>query len=86
MWLAFENFLETVGEKRRMEGITSKKFHFSFKQRICQVIQNTADYENAIQYSTKEKRIAMNGHDCYVFNLEKIRKYLKIDTVEFIDD
>ena len=86
MWLAFENFLETVGEKRRMEGITSKKFHFNFKQRICQLIQNTADYENDIQYSTKEKRIAINGHDCYVFNLEKIRKYLKIDTVEFIDD
>ena len=86
VWLAFENFLETAGEKRRMEGITSKKFHFSFKQRICQVIQNTADYENAILYSTKERRIAMNGNDCYVFNLDKLRKYLKIDTAEFIDD
>ena len=69
-----------------MEGITSRKFHFSFKQRICQVIQNTEGYENAIQYSTKEKRIAMNGYDCYLFDMDKLRKYLKINTAEFIDD
>ena len=30
-WLGFENFLETAGEKQGMEGITSKKFLFSFK-------------------------------------------------------
>ena len=86
LWSAFETFLDTAGEKRRMEGITSRKFHFSFKQRICQVIQNTEGYENAIQYSTKEKRIAMNGYDCYLFDMDKLRKYLKINTAEFIDD
>ena len=86
LWSAFETFLDTAGEKRRMEGITSRKFHFSFKQRICQVIQNTEGYENAIQYSTKEKRIAMNGNDCYLFDMDKLRKYLKINTAEFIDD
>ena len=26
VWTSFENFLESNGEKRRMEGITSKKF------------------------------------------------------------
>ncbi len=26
LWMAFETFLENTGEKRRMEGITSKKF------------------------------------------------------------
>jgi hypothetical protein len=86
LWLAFENFLEAAGEKRRMEGITSKKFHFSFKQKICQIIQNTENYENAIMYSTKEKRIAMNGNDCYVFDITKIKKYMNIDTSEFIED
>ena len=85
LWMAFENFLEQAGEKRKMEGITSRKFHFSFKQRVCQVIQNTTDYEDAIQYSTKEKRIALHGNDCYVFNTEKLRKYLKLD-IEFIPD
>jgi hypothetical protein len=69
-----------------MEGITSRKFHFSFKQRVCQVIQNTADYENAITYSTKEKRIAMHGNDCYLFDMDKLRKYLNINKAEFIDD
>lgn len=86
LWTAFENFLETAGEKRRMEGITSKKFHFSFKQRICQVIQNKEEYENAITYSTVKKRIAMNGNDCYLFDMDKLRTYLNIDKVEFIDD
>jgi hypothetical protein len=86
VWLAFENFLENNGEKRRMEGITSKKFHFSFKQRICQVIQLTTDYEDAIIYSTKEKRIAKNGNDCYVFNIDKLKKYFKFDSEDFIND
>lgn len=85
LWLAFEEFLDNVGEKRRMEGITSKKFHFSFKQKICQIIQNTENYENAILYSTKERRIAKNGNDCYVFDIEKLKKYLDIDSL-FIQD
>lgn len=85
LWLAFEEFLDNVGEKRRMEGITSKKFHFSFKQKICQIIQNTENYENAILYSTKERRIAKNGNDCYVFDIEKLKKYLDIDAL-FIQD
>ena len=79
LWLAFEEYLEKVGEKRRMEGITSKKFHFSFKQKICQIIQNTENYNDAILYSTKEKRIAKNGNDCYVFDIEKLKKYLNLD-------
>ena len=68
-----------------MEGITSKKFHFSFKQKICQIIQNTENYNDAILYSTKEKRIAMHGNDCYVFDIEKLKKYLDIDAL-FIQD
>jgi hypothetical protein len=86
LWMAFETFLEIAGEKRRMEGITSKKFHFSFKQKICQIVQHTENYEDAIIYSTKEKRIAMNGNDCYVFDITKLKKYLNIDTAEFIED
>jgi len=85
LWMAFEDFLDNVGEKRRMEGITSKKFHFSFKQKICQIIQNTENYNDAILYSTKEKRIAMNGNDCYVFNIEKLKTYLDLDAL-FIED
>jgi len=68
-----------------MEGITSKKFHFSFKQKICQIIQNTENYNDAILYSTKEKRIAMHGNDCYVFDIEKLKTYLNLDTL-FIQD
>lgn len=86
LWLAFEHFLEEAGEKRRIEGITSKKFHFSFKQKVCQIIQNTENYDNAILYSTREKRIAMNGYDCYVFDIPELIKYLKLDLVEFIED
>lgn len=85
LWLAFEGFLDKSGEKRRMEGITSKKFHFSFKQKICQIIQNTENYNDAILYSTKEKRIAMHGNDCYVFDIEKLKTYLNLDTL-FIQD
>ena len=86
VWMAFETFLENAGEKRRMEGITNKKFHFSFKQKICQVIMNTPNYEDAIAYSIKEKRIAMHGDDCYLFNIIKLKQYLQIDKVDFIDD
>ncbi len=83
LWMAFENFLEAAGEKHRMEGIPSKKFHFSFKQKICQIIQNTKNYENAIMYSTKENRIEMNGNECYVFDIIKIKVYTDIETAEF---
>ena len=86
VWTSFENFLENNGEKRRMEGITSKKFHFSFKQRVCQVIQNTEDYEDALLYSTIQKRIAMNGDDCYVFDIDKLKKYLEIGDIDFIEE
>ena len=30
---------------------------FQFQTKNCQVVQNTADYENAIQSSTKEKEL-----------------------------
>ncbi len=59
--MAFEDFLDNVDEKRRMEGITSKKFHFSFKQKICQVITNTENYENATCYSTQKKELQCQG-------------------------
>jgi hypothetical protein len=55
--MAFEEFLANVDEKRRMEGITTKKLHFGFKQKVCQIIKNTETYENAICYSTKEKEL-----------------------------
>ena len=86
VWAAFETFMESNGEKRRMEGITSKMFHFSFKQKICQIIQNTENYEDALLYSTTQKRIAMNGHDCYVFNIDKLKTYLNIDDLQFVED
>jgi hypothetical protein len=85
LWMAFEEFLDKVGEKRRMEGITSRKFHFSFKQKICQIIKNTENYEDAICYSTKEKRIAISGNDCYVFDIEKLKIYLNLDVL-FIEE
>ena len=73
-------------EKKEEWKVLHKKIHFSFKQKICQIIQHTEDYETAITYSTKEKRIAMNGNDCYVFDITKLKKYLNIDTAEFIED
>lgn len=85
LWASFESFLERNGEKRRMEGDNSKKFHFRFKQRICQVIQNTPEYSEALLYSTREKRIAMNGNDCYQLNIEQLKKYLDIN-FDYIDD
>ena len=85
LWMEFERFLTRNGETKRIEGITSKKFHFSFKQKVCIVIQNTEEYDDAIMYSTREHRIAMNGDDCYLFNIDKLRKYLKISD-DFIDE
>jgi hypothetical protein len=84
VWESFETYLEDCGERKRMEGITNKKFHFSFKQKVCQVIQHTEKFEDAILYSTKEKRIAMKGNDCYVFDFIKLREYLGIPV--FIED
>lgn len=86
VWAMFETYMSNNGETRRMEGITSKKFHFSFKQKVCQVIQHTKDFEDAILYSTKEHRIAMRGDDCYVFNIPKLKAYLKIDDSYFINE
>ena len=85
VWNKFECFLTRNGEAKRIEGITSKKFHFAFKQKVCQVIQNTPDYEDAILYSTRDKRIAMGGDDCYLFNIPKLKKYLKINDC-FVED
>ena len=42
--------------------------------------------KNDIEYSTKEKRIAMKGNDCYIFNIPKLKKYLKIDDDFIADD
>jgi len=86
VWGMFETFLSNNGESRRMKGITSKKFHFSFKQKVCQIIQHTQGFEEAISYSTKEKRIAMRGDDCNVFNIPKLKAYLKIEDTDFINE
>jgi len=43
-------------------------------------------FKDAIVYSTKEKRISMNGNDCYVFNIIKLKKYLEIDDIDFIEE
>ncbi len=83
--MAFEEFLDKVGEKHRMEAITSTRFHFSFKQKICQIIKNTDNYEDAICYSTKEHHIAMNGNNCHVFDIEKLKTYLNLDVL-FIEE
>jgi hypothetical protein len=85
VWVSFESFLNKNGETKRIEGITSKKFHFSFKQKVCQIIQNTEGYDDAIKYSTRENRIAMRGEDCYLFNIPKLKQYLKIND-EFLNE
>ena len=86
VWGHFDTFMGNNGESRRMEGITSKKFHFSFKQKVCQILQHLDGYEDAIIYSTKERRIAMKGEDCYVFNIPKLKAYLKITDDCFVDE
>ena len=73
-------------KKEEWKVLHPKKFISVFKQKICQIVQHTENYEDAIIYSTKEKRIAMNGNDCYVFDITKLKKYLNIDTAEFIED
>jgi hypothetical protein len=35
--MAFEEFLDKVGEKRRMEGITSRKFHLVLNRRFAKL-------------------------------------------------
>lgn len=74
LWLSFDKYLRLNGEIKKIESFTSKKFHFAFKQKVCQVIKNIDT--NAIQYSTKEKRIVKNGDECYVFNIPELYKYL----------
>jgi hypothetical protein len=46
----------------------------------------TIDFEDALLYSTKERRIAMSGDDCYLFNIDKLKKYLEIEDIDFIDE
>jgi hypothetical protein len=86
LWEAFQSFLSYNGESKKIDNITSKKFHFSFKQKVVQNINSDVDYENAIIYSTKEKRIYCKGDDCYVFNIPLLKKYYKIDEVMFLDE
>lgn len=76
LWLSFETFLSINGEHKKIEGITSKKFHFAFKQKVCQVIKHIEKYKDAIKYSTKEKRITKYNDDCYIFNIELLKDYL----------
>ncbi len=75
VWIAFENIMERNGEKERMEGVTSKMFQFSIKQKTFQIIRNTQNYEEALLYSTPQKRRAMNGNDFYMFNIDKLTTY-----------
>ena len=79
LWQSFENFLNMNGEHKKIEGITSKKFHFAFKQKVCQVIKHTEKYKDAIKYSTKEKRITKYNDECYIFNIELLNNYLNVE-------
>ena len=84
LWTTFENFLENNGENKKSECITAKKFHFNFKQKVCQVLQNKEGLKDIISYSTRENRIRNNkDEECYLFNIPKLLKYLNI-TKEFI--
>jgi len=80
------NIFRNCRRKKKNGRYYIQKNSFQFKQKICQIVQHTENYEDAIIYSTKEKRIAMNGNDCYVFDITKLKKYLNIDTAEFIED
>lgn len=78
LWLSFEEFLKSNGENKKIDNISSKKFHFAFKQKVCQVINHTKGFENAINYSTRQKRITKNCEDCYVFNIHLLNKYIQL--------
>lgn len=85
LWTTFENFLENNGENKKSECITAKKFHFNFKQKVCQVLQNKEGLKDIISYSTRENRIRNNkDEECYLFNIPKLLKYLNITKAEFI--
>ena len=88
LWDSYANYLEENGENKKMDNSTSKRFHFNFKQKVCQILQNTETYEETIQYSNKEKRIRNSlGDDCYLFDIEKLIVYLNLsDNISFIED
>ena len=76
MWKEFEGFLGLNGENNKIEKMTSKKFHFAFKQKVCQIIMNNEKYQNAIQYSTRQKRICKGHDECYIFDITLLVEYL----------
>lgn len=85
LWYDFENFLERVGEKNKIEVYKAKKFYLNFKQKICHIINKKENYEDTIQYSTKEKRITQNGFDCFILNIKKLKTYFNLDVL-FIEE
>lgn len=88
LWDSYANFLEENGENKKMDSSTSKKFHFNFKQKVCQILQNTENYEDTVQYSTKEKRIRnTSGDDCYILDIDKLKIYFNLsEPSSFIED
>jgi hypothetical protein len=79
IWSEFEGFLEVNGETNKLEKMTLKKFHFAFKQKVCQVIINNEKYENAIKYSTRQKKIYKGNDECYVFDMPLLKEYLNYE-------
>ena len=75
VWNEFEAYLEQNGENKKIETMTSKKFHFAFKQKVCQIIMNTEKYQDAIKYSTKQKRICKGNDECYKFDIKLLKEY-----------
>jgi len=87
LWNSYESFLEKNGEKKKLDNDTSKKFHFNFKQKICQVLQNTENHEETVLYSTREKRIRNGaGDDCYLMDIEKLKEYFKFTDIDGIEN
>ena len=87
LYSKFEVFTNNNGENKKNECITSRKFHFNFKQKICQVLQNKAEYKDSIKYSTRDNRIRnKNDEECYSFNIFDLMKYFNITKTQFIDD
>ena len=71
--LYFYNETEKI---EKSECITSKKFHFNFKQKLGQVLQNNAEYKDAIKYSTRDDRIRDKfANDCYLLDIVKLAKH-----------
>ena len=87
LWHHFDLFISNNGENKKSDVITSRKFHFTFKQKIVQVLQNKAEYKDAIKYSTRDNRIRNNkDEECYLFNISDLKKYFNITRPEFIED